>query len=130
MLISDWFFSYPGYEPLPCQAPCTMYSVLYDHGKIPDPFFGLNEQAVKQLSWEDCSFAAEFTADEALLRRDYAELIFYGLDTLCRITLNGKTLDSVKNMHRTYVYEVRSLLRPGKNTCGISPGSSTGIICT
>ena len=50
-----------------------MYSVLYDHGKIPDPFFGLNEQAVKQLSGEDCSFTAKFTADEALLRRDYAE---------------------------------------------------------
>ena len=123
MLISDWLFSYPGYEPLPCQAPCTMYSVLYDHGKIPDPFFGLNEQAVKQLSGEDCSFTAEFTADEALLRRDYAELIFYGLDTLCWITLNGKTLDSVKNMHRTYVYEVRSLLHPGKNTLRLDFGS-------
>lgn len=116
MLISDWLFSYPGYAPLPCQAPCTMYSVLYDHGKIPDPFYGLNEQSVKHLGEKDCAFSTEFDVEESLLRRDYVELIFHGLDTLCRITLNGEILDSVKNMHRTYVYEVRSLLHLGKNT--------------
>ena len=102
MLITDWFFSYPGYEPLPCQAPCTMFSVLYDHGKIPDPFFGLNEQTLQHLSRSDCSFTAVFPADETILAREYVELTFYGLDTLCRITLNGKKLDSVKNMHRIY----------------------------
>ena len=116
MLIRDWLFSYPGYEPLPCQAPCTMFSVLHDHKKIPDPFFGLNEQTVRRLSENDCAFTATFPVDEALLRRDYAELTLYGLDTLCRITLNGKPLDCVKNMHRTYTYEVKSLLLPGENT--------------
>ena len=116
MRISDWTFTYPGYEPLPCQAPCTMLSVLYDHGKIPDPFYGLNEQALKPLSEQDCAFTAVFPVEETLLRREYVELTFYGLDTLCRITLNGQLLDSVKNMHRTYVYEVRNLLHPGENT--------------
>ena len=116
MLITDWFFSYPGYEPLPCQAPCTMFSVLYDHGKIPDPFFGLNEQTLQHLSRSDCSFTAVFPADETILAREYVELTFYGLDTLCRITLNGKKLDSVKNMHRIYTYDVKALLVPGENT--------------
>ncbi len=115
MLIRDWTMEMDGMH-LPCQAPCTMYSVLLDHHKIPDPFYGLNERELQHLGEKDCSFTAVFSVDEALLARDYAELTFRGLDTLCRITLNGKRLDDVKNMHRTYVYSVRELLKAGENT--------------
>ena len=37
MNIQNWTFYYPGFEPLSCTAPCTMLSVLYENGKIPDP---------------------------------------------------------------------------------------------
>ena len=47
MNISNWVMHYEGWEPLSCQAPCTLYSVLYDHGKIPDPFYGLNERELQ-----------------------------------------------------------------------------------
>ncbi len=115
MKIQNWFFSYEGYEPLTCQAPCTMYSVLYDHKKIPDPFYGLNERELQYLSEKDCCFYTTIQADEALLARDYIELVFQGLDTICHIYLNGKLLDKVKNMHREYTYEIKHLLVPGEN---------------
>ena len=115
MIIRDWTLHFEDYEPLPCQAPCSLYSVLYENGKIPDPFWGLNEKALTALSEKDCAFTARFEADAALLAKEYVELTFYGLDTICSIWLNGRRLDSVKNMHRTYTYDVRQWLRPGEN---------------
>ncbi len=114
MIIHDWFFQLDGLN-LPCQAPCTMYSVLFGHGKIPDPFYGLNERELQHLGEKDCSFAAEFTVDETLLTREYIELTLSGIDTLCTIYLNGKRLARTKNMHRTYVFDVKNRLIPGKN---------------
>ena len=115
MNIQNWVMEFEGYEPLPCQAPCTMYSVLYDHHKIPDPFYGLNERELQYLAEQDCAFTAEIDADAALLARDHIDLVFHGLDTLCHIYLNDTLLAKVKNMHRCYRYSVKPLLRQGKN---------------
>ena len=115
MNIQNWTFYYPGFAPLPCTAPCTMYSVLLEHDQIPDPFYGLNERELQHLGEKDCAFEAEFSVSDEMLARDYTELTFHGLDTICHIYLNGVCLDKVKNMHRTYVYDVKSLLHPGEN---------------
>ena len=114
MIIRDWFFQLDGLN-LPCQAPCTMYSVLFGHGKIPDPFYGLNERELQHLGEKDCSFTAEFHVDDTLLAHEYIELTLDGIDTLCSIYLNGKRLARTKNMHRTYVFDVKNRLIPGKN---------------
>ena len=116
MQIRDFVFSMEDFEAPPCQAPCTMYSVLLEHGKIPDPFYGLNERELRHLGEKDCAFEAVFQLDAAALEHDYAELVFYGLDTLCTITLNGIRLAKTKNMHRTYRFSVKEQLRPGRNT--------------
>ena len=108
-----------------CQAPCTLYSVFYESGRIPDPFYGLNDQRLTALADKDCAFEAQVEADEALLSREYVELTFQGLDTICRISLNGRELDRVKNMHRAYTYDVKELLRPGKNTLRLEFASPT-----
>ena len=115
MIIRDWTLHFEDCEPLPCQAPCSLYSVLYENKIIPDPFWGLNEKAATALSEKDCAFTAQFEADAALLEKEYIELTFHGLDTICHIYLNGRLLDKVKNMHRTFVYDVKSLLHPGEN---------------
>ena len=115
MKLENWTFRMEGFEPLPCHAPCTMYSVLYENGKIPDPFYGINEQALRFLGERDCAFEAEFSPDAEALERQYQELEFSGLDTVCRILLNGHLLGRTKNMHRTYVFSVKNFLVPGKN---------------
>lgn len=115
MNILNWTMYFEDYEPLPCQSPCTMYSVLLDHGKIPDPFYGLNERELQHLGEKDCTFEAVFTVADETLSRDVVELIFHGLDTICHIYLNGKCLDRVKNMHRIYIYDVKERLRAGEN---------------
>ena len=125
MNIQNWTFTYPGFEPLSCTAPCTMLSVLYDHGKIPDPHYGLNERELQYLADKDCVFEAKFTVDAETRGRDYQELVFHGLDTICHIYLNGILVEKAQNMHRTHIIPVNDELRAGENTLRLEFKSPT-----
>ena len=103
--------NFNGETDISCVAPCSMYSVLKETGRIPDPFFGTNELELRHLSEKECTFHTTFEVDNETLSRDYVQLIFYGLDTICDIYLNDKKLDHVMNMHRTYVYDVKQVLK-------------------
>jgi beta-mannosidase len=87
-----------------------MYSVLLEHKLIEDPFYGINEEKATTLSDLDCIFETEFTLDEETLDREYIELRFLGIDTICDIIVNGNTIASVKNMHREYIYDVKNFV--------------------
>ena len=106
-------------KEIPATAPCSMYSVLLENGYIPDPFYGTNELELRHLSEHDCDFVTTFSVSAEEMSKDYHELTFYGLDTICEITLNGEVLDSVMNMHRTYVYEVSGRIHEGENTLSL-----------
>ncbi len=125
MLINNWKMTYEGHRGLECTAPCTMYSVLLDHKLIDDPFYELNETRLSALSDKGCVFESQITADEEMLAKEHIELVFLGLDTLCRIYLNGKLLGSTKNMHRRYIFDVKPLLTLGANCLRLEFGSPT-----
>ena len=128
MNIQNWPFFYPGFEPLECTAPCTMLSVQYENGKIPDPHYGLNERQQQNLADKDCAFEAKFTVDAETLNKDHNELVFHGLDTICHIYLNGTLLDKVQNMHRTHVLYTYDHLVEGENTLRLEFKSPTRYI--
>lgn len=115
MFINDWKMTFGDYKDLYCSVPCTMYSVLLEHKLIEDPFYGLNEEKATKLSEIDCTFESEFNIEASEIGREYAELTFLGLDTICSIRINGIEIDSVKNMHRAYTYDVKKLLKAGRN---------------
>lgn len=116
MFLENWKMNYEEFEGLSCTVPCSMYSVLLEHGKIEDPYYGINELELTKLSEKDCVFETEFTADTKLLAHEYVELNFSGLDTICRIIVNGCVIDNVMNMHRAYSYDVKKYLICGTNT--------------
>ena len=123
--IASWTMQYASLPTYPCTAPCSMYSVLLDQGRIPDPFVGINEQKLRKLSDLGCVFEAEFTPDHSYFRRDYVELIFEGLDTICTIYFNEVLLGRVQNMHRSYRYDVKQLLQSGTNRLRLEFDSPT-----
>ncbi len=126
MILKNWQMSYGQYKNLSCVLPCSMYSVLFQHGLIKDPFYGLNELELTDLSKEDCTFKTQFTIDEDILKEEYVELTFYGLDTICGIYVNGVLLDSVKNMHRTYTYDIKDKIHMGENSLVLEFSSPIG----
>ena len=115
MQITDWKLKYGEYEELSCSAPCSMYSVLLDHGLIEDPFYGLNELKVTSLADKGCCFVGNFTMDDASMKKDHIEITFLGLDTICDIYVNDEWLDFVNDMHIAYTYDVKKMLTKGDN---------------
>lgn len=75
--------------------PTTVHVELLQHGKIPDPFVGLNEWDVQWVGEADWKFKTTFDVDEAELTKSNADLVFEGLDTFATVYLNGaKILES------------------------------------
>ncbi len=112
--ICDWTLIYRG-EELGCRVPCSLYSVLLDHGKIEDPYYRTNEKAATALSAEDCEMTALIDVTREMLEKKHLDLCFYGLDTLCDVYLNEEKLLYADNMHRTWRIDIREKAKLGKN---------------
>ena len=125
MIIENWKMSYEEHKGLACKAPCSMYSVLLENGIIEDPFYGLNELEVTKLSDKGCIFESEFIIDDEMYNKNYIELNFFGLDTICRIIVNDNLIDDVQNMHRKYAYDIKNIAVKGENKIRLEFSSPT-----
>lgn len=104
-----------GRERIPAQVPGTVLTDLLRAGLIEDPFYRENEYETLRLFDRDYVYARTFDVPEALLRHARIELVFYGLDTLAEVTLNGAPVLSANNMHRTWRADVKRQLKPAGN---------------
>lgn len=125
MIIKKWEMTYDSYDNIACEAPCSMYSVLLENNLIEDPFYGLNELGYTSLSDKPCSFKSKFEITDEMIEREYIELTFLGLDTICTIFVNEHEIDRVMNMHRTYVYDIKPYVKKGTNTISLHFESPT-----
>ena len=105
-----------GHRGLECFAPCSLYSVLVDNGIIGDLNVCDDVSSLASLSAGGCTFTAEFEVTPLILSMKNVYLRFAGLDTLCRIEVNGRELATVDSMHRTYDFEAKTKLQLGMNT--------------
>lgn len=102
-------------ERLDTRVPSSVYSTLYEHGKIEDPYWRANEEKVLRLSEDDYTYVVQFDVDETLYHKPTIVLEFGGIDTLADIYLNGIHLGHTENMHCRWKYEVKEYLKLNKN---------------
>lgn len=102
-------------ESVDMQIPGTVLSGLLAAGKIKDPFYRTNEDATRALFWKDYVFTRTFDVDEELLAQQHIVLVCEGLDTLAEISINGTFLAKTDNVRRTWKFQAKKLLHPGKN---------------
>lgn len=98
---------------VPATVPGTVHTDLLAAGLIPDPYLDSNEAVLGWIGLTDWQYSTQFdwTPDGA----DRVELAFAGLDTISTIILNGAEVGSTRNMHRSYRFDVTSLLVEGPN---------------
>ena len=102
-------------EWIAATVPGTVYTDLLNAGKMEDPFWKDNEDdALKRMDY-DYEYRTSFACEPALLSSDEVILRFDGLDTIADITLNDVPLGHVENMHRTWEYPVKKLLKEKEN---------------
>lgn len=97
-------------------VPGSVYQDLLDQGRMEDPYFRDNEDRALEIMKQDFEYRRFFDVDNAQLAgADEVLLRFHGLDTIADITLNGTFLKQVDNMHRTWDFSVKHLLKEKEN---------------
>lgn len=102
-------------EVFDTQIPGSVYSTLFEHGKIADPYWRDNEEKVFDLSEKNYEYHLKFDVDETLYGKQAIILEFEGIDTLADIYLNGAFLGHTENMHRCWKYNVSDCLKREEN---------------
>lgn len=97
------------------KVPGTVHQDLLNHNRIPNPFYGMNEQDVQWVENEDWMYRTSFVVDEHQLSRDAAVLELDGLDTYADVFLNGALILRSDNMFVGHKIEVKQVLRKGVN---------------
>ncbi len=121
--VSDGAFS-----SVPARVPGSVYHDLLSAGLIPDPFYRDNEMEALKLMDHDFTYSRSFSVDEEFLKSDAVLLRCEGLDTLADVYINDQLAGHADNMHRTWEFDVRALLRPGENTVRVQFASPTKYI--
>lgn len=105
-------------QGIPAVVPGSVHTDLMAHGELPDPYLDLHEQVVQWVGDTTWTYSRtfEFGGDAESVH----ELVFEGLDTVAEVTINGSPVGSARNMHRSYRWEVSSLLVQGSNTIAVT----------
>ncbi|SCX97756.1 beta-mannosidase [Butyrivibrio sp. INlla14] len=94
-------------------VPGTVYTDLMNNGLMEDPYYRDNEDKALALMEYDYEYKMSFTLEEAdeLFLCSQVLLRFEMLDTIADVYFNGVLLGNPCNMHRTYEYAVKELLK-------------------
>ncbi|WP_329221847.1 glycoside hydrolase family 2 protein [Streptomyces sp. NBC_01485] len=108
-LDDGWQLRHEG-KALPAVVPGCVHTDLLAAGVIPDPFLGTGETEVAWVGRREWTYETELPA--AASGHEQTDLVFDGLDTVAEITLGGQLLGRVRNMHRSYRFDVTGLGGP------------------
>jgi len=98
------------------RVPGVVHLDLMATGKIPNPFFRINEKLVSWVEDFDWVYKREFEIRDGILNKDATELVFDGLDTFASIWVNGEHVGDVQNMFVQHRFDVKNFLRKGVNS--------------
>ncbi|MEY2814384.1 MAG: hypothetical protein RIS05_132 [Actinomycetota bacterium] len=97
-------------QSVPATVPGCIHTDLIAAGVIKDISINGKEQDQFWIWKTDSRYTATIPADTSDGKK---ELIFNGLDTLARISINGKLRLTTKNMHRSYRLDISSEISSG-----------------
>ncbi len=98
-------------------VPGSVFQDLIDNGLMEDPYYRDNEDKARELMKYDYEYVTDFTSDIYGSSENFSQIFlrFVMIDTVADIYLNDALLGNVMNMHRTYEFPVKELLKE-KNT--------------
>ncbi|KAL7409700.1 glycoside hydrolase family 2 protein [Mrakia frigida] len=80
------------------KTPTSVHAELIKSGMIPDPYKGMNEYDVQWVGESDWQFKVSFSTTKEELDLPSHDLVLDGLDTFCRVELNGVFFFFTTNM--------------------------------
>lgn len=114
-LHENWTLYFEPYGEFPVSLPASVYTTLLAEKKIPDPYYGLNEAAIRELSRKSAVFSTNFQLTVEECSREHLELRFGCIDTIASVYLNGKRLGKTDNMFARWDFDLKQAAHPGEN---------------
>ena len=109
-LTENWQFK--GIDTLDWKSatvPGNVFTDLWSHQVIEDPFIKNNEEKVQWVSNRSWEYKTTFTLSDAILKKEHIELNFEGLDTYAKIYINGHYQLDTDNAFRKYSISLKEL---------------------
>ncbi|MDX2069137.1 MAG: hypothetical protein SFV55_12005, partial [Haliscomenobacter sp.] len=100
---------------MPATVPGTVHTDLMQNGKIPDPYFRMQEEEVQWVDKADWEYSCRFELGADFLEFEAITLECLGLDTYADVYLNGQLVVLADNFFVAYEKEVKPLLKVGEN---------------
>ena len=109
-----------------CSVPGMIHTDLLSAGLIPEPYLQFNDALQKWIVEDDWTYTGSFASPAAALASPLVDLVFDGLATVARVTLNDALVLRTDNQFRTWRAPVRPLLRAAgvNNTLTVAIASS------
>ena len=111
-------------------VPGSAMETFCKEGILPDPYYGMNEYKWTEFWKNDFDIRSAFSVSAEEIASEEILLTFYGIDTVADVFLNGKKLGHTENMHRTWVYQVKELVKEGENLLELHIASPVKFIET
>ena len=74
------------------------HRAYYDSRRIPDPFVNMNELGVRWVAEKSWTYKMAFPTPAGAPHDERNDLVFQGLDTFARVTLNSNRILEADNM--------------------------------
>ena len=128
-LHESWKMRIAGTEEfIPAEVPGSVYNDLLAAGRMEDPYYRDNEEKALKVMDDDFEYVSVFDVERNILDCEAVMLRFDGIDTVADICLNGKWIAYVENMHRTWEFPVKEILREKGNELKVVLHSPTKFI--
>ncbi|GAB3650084.1 hypothetical protein GCM10028791_16820 [Echinicola sediminis] len=110
---------------MPATVPGTVLTTLLNNGKVPDPFYGMNNEKIKDIydtgrEYYTYWFVKEFT--ETAKNSEQVWLTFRGINYSVDVFLNGQKVNKqpIKGMYLRQQFNITELLaKDGKNRLAV-----------
>ena len=103
-----------------CSVPCSVLSVLREHGEVPDPLAGTAiPDAARNALEEEWIFVRTFDAPPAFSDAADVRLELDSLDTRAEVSLGNVIVARASDAWRPLSIPVRDALKPGRNVLRI-----------
>ena len=97
------------------QVPGGIYAALVKAGKVPHPYYAMNEEAAQWPAGKQWSFSRKFAVPAGMLSARAVTLRLEDVDCFATIKVNGHVAGKTSNRFQRYDFDVKPLLRDGEN---------------
>jgi len=112
--LTDWKIQYKD-KMIPSKVPGDITIDFWRANLVANPYFALNYQECAWIGRTDFTYSYDLDVSEEMLKEESVELFFKGIDLFSTIFVNGQEIGKTKNMFLGYKFEIKPLLKVGKN---------------